>query len=59
MGPFNLFDEFPDVVVVEAGISPRPRLDFEGRSRSALRSNVQSKAQEIIDDLLERSAGAA
>ena len=59
IGPFDLLDEFPDVVVVEAGVSPGPRFDFEGWGRSALRSNVHSKAQEIIDDLLERPAGAA
>ena len=53
IGPFDLLDEFPDVVIVETLASERSRFDFEGRSRSDLRSNVQSKAQEIIDDLLE------
>ena len=60
IGPFNLLDELPNVVVGETRAQTQgPRLDFEGRSRSGLRSDVHSKAQEIIDDLFERSAGAA
>ncbi len=59
IGPFNLLDELPNVVVGETRAQTQgPRLDFEGWSRSALRSNVQSKTQELIDDLLERPAGA-
>ena len=60
IGPFNLLDELPNVVVGETRAQTQgPRFDFEGWGRSALRSNVHPKAQEIIDDLLERPAGAA
>ena len=56
---FNLLDEFPNFVVVEALVTPRPGLDLEGRSRSGQRSNVQTRAQNAVHDLLEGFAGPA
>ena len=59
VGTFNLLDEFPDLVVVEALAAPSPRFDFEGRNGSGLRSNVQTATQNAVYDLLERFAGLA
>ena len=59
VGTFNLLDEFPNLVVVEARAAQGPRLDFVGRKGSGLRSNVQTRAQNAVHDLLEGFAGPA
>ena len=55
--PFNLLDEFPYLVVIEPRAqTQRACLDFEGRNRSGLRSNVQARAQDAVHDLFKRFA---
>ena len=59
IGTFSLFKEIPDLVVVEARTTPGPRLDAVWRQSNGFHSNVQSRAQDAIYDLLERLAGFA
>ena len=57
IGTFSLFQEIPNLVVVEAWTTPGPRLDAVRRKRRGFHSNVQARAQNAVYYLLEGLAG--
>ena len=55
--PFDLLDEFRNVVVAKARAQPKgSRPDHERPGRLQLRSRSQAQAEELVHDLLERLA---
>jgi len=59
VGTFNLFQEFPNLVVVEAWIPPGSCLDLVRRKGRGLRPRVEARAQNAVYDLFEGLAGLA